>query len=441
MIETSLESLVDKKVPPLRCLLSRVFNALSHENIQYCLLRDIGTIEELNAADELDLLVDDGQFRQLCDVLSRLQFIHLPSWGHAPHSFFLCYDADTDRWLKLDVVTEITYCTHVHSLRTPLARNCLTRRRVWGITAIPSPEDELITLLLHCVLDKGHFSKNHVQRVKSLCNQIEDEQYLSHLVATYWSHFPNWPKLAEYVTAEKWCVLLESTNSTVRNLRSGHPLSIRLRLIRDRLLRKLNRWVAHRRGKGLTVALLGPDGAGKSTAADGIYNSFYFPVYTIYMGLYKKKLAWVSSFRLPGLGLLCRIGTLWLRYLTATYHVTQGHLVLFDRYTYDALIPSQRPLSCFQRWRRWLLANACPAPDLTLILDAPGNVLYARKSEHSPALLEQQRRSYQDMISRSRTMVVLNGLHDPETVRREATSVIWKYLADKSRGIRHVQNY
>jgi thymidylate kinase len=144
------------------------------------------------------------------------------------------------------------------------------------------------------------------------------------------------------------------------------------------------------------------------------------------MGLYQKGSTNSAFFRLPGLSLTKRLFTQWWRYLNARYHQARGRLVIFDRYTYDALLPKRHPLGRLKQLRRWLLAHACPAPDLVLLLDAPGDELFARKGEHSANVLEEQRRSYLSMQERLPQMIVIDATHDAEQVRREAISLIWR---------------
>jgi thymidylate kinase len=81
-----------------------------------------------------------------------------------------------------------------------------------------------------------------------------------------------------------------------------------------------------------------------------------------------------------------------------------------------------------------LLAHACPAPDLVLVLDAPGEVLYARKGEHSADFLEQQRQQYIALRARLPEMIVVDATRDAERVRRDALAAIWRgYIAHLSR--------
>ncbi|MEZ4731266.1 MAG: hypothetical protein R3E79_29455 [Caldilineaceae bacterium] len=93
-----------------------------------------------------------------------------------------------------------------------------------------------------------------------------------------------------------------------------------------------------------------------------------------------------------------------------------------------------------QQWRRWALAHACPAPDLVILLDAPGAILYARKGEHSAALLEEQRQGYLQLKSQLRQMVVIDATQHPDTVRRQVTTQIWRGYVRRQTGIQSVSS-
>ncbi|MFQ5856326.1 MAG: hypothetical protein ACE5LU_11855 [Anaerolineae bacterium] len=406
-------------------LLLRVFKNLEDADIRYCLMRPHEELGRLADGGDVDLLVEKSQLAQLRGRLSQLGFVNLSSRGYAPHHFFVTYDEGTDLWLKLDVVTEVAYGRPIHSLRTALAANCLNNRRRCGPTFIPSPEDELVTLLLHCILDKGDFAPARRRRLKVLQQEVTDERYLSTLLATYWPPVMSWPVLAAMIDTENWEALLAARSAIAAHLAGSDRLRVLGREVYDRLLRKLNRWAGIWQPRAPTVALLAPDGAGKSTLAAGIQDSFYLPVRSVYMGLYQDGAARRPRSPIPGLGLAGRLLTQWWRYFTARYHQARGRLVVFDRYTYDALLAPRQPVDWLRRLRRWLLAHTCPAPDLVLVLDAPGEVLYARKGEHSAAVLEQQRRRFLELQPRLSQMVVVDATHDAEHVRRRVTSLIW----------------
>jgi thymidylate kinase len=291
---------------------------------------------------------------------------------------------------------------------------------------IPSAEDEFVTLLLHCVLDKGRFEPKRRHRLQWLCDEIADEEYVDSLLKANWSPIMSWPSLESQVEAGEWKALLAERKTVANFLASRDRLGTIGRRARDKVLRKLNRWASRWRPRALTVALLAPDGAGKSTVVKGVQVSFYFPVRSMYMGLYQGGGKRARRLKIPGLGLSHHMLTQWGRYLVARYHQLQGRLVIFDRYTYDALLPPRKPLDLLRRARRWLLGHACPAPDVIILLDAPGEMLFARKGEHSATVLEEQRQGYLRLRQRLHRMVVVDATKSADSVRRDVTGLIWR---------------
>lgn len=415
-------------------LVSLVFKTLDQKDIRYCLLRDLDQLADIaREGGEIDILIEQGQLPRLKNWLAQIGFINFHSWGHAPHHFFYAYDRDADYWIKLDVVTEIAFGSPDHELRTSLGLSCLRNRQRSGSVFIPAPEDEFVALLLHCVLDKGRFSSSRRQRLISLQKEISAGQPITKLLQQVWPGM-SWSELSGIIAAGQWQTLLAERRRVAAHLSTGKRLAAHWRRIRNQLLRKLGRWLGLLRPQLPMVALLAPDGAGKSTLAAALEGSFYFPVHSIYMGLYQKGSRTSKSGKLPGLGFGRRLITQWRRYLLGRYYQGRGRLVIFDRYTYDALLPSQRQLSRGQRLRRWLLAHACPAPDLVILLDAPPPVLYERKGEHTLEILEQQRRSYLDLARQLPQMVVIDATRDPHRVCQEVISVIWGALLVRQSG-------
>lgn len=407
-------------------LLRALFNKLDQEHIQYCLLRDQDRLDELTSGAEIDLLVQKSQLAQMACLLAQLGFVRLSSWGYAPHHFFVGYEQPTDSWFKVDVITEVTFGQPIAALRTDLAIPALDSRRRDGRVFIPAPECELVMLLLHCVLDKHQITPDRGRRLQILRGQVQDESYLSALLAAYWLPAMSWPQLALLIETENWTSLLAVRKALVARLTQRDRLGTWGRYLRERILRKLSKLSSASRPRAPMVALLAPDGAGKSTLIARIPQRFYFPVCAIYMGLDPKNTK--KSLRLPlsGIGLVRRLLTLWQRYLLAWVHHLRRKLVVFDRYTYDALLSSPQSTPWGKRIRRRLLAYSCPAPDLIIFLDAPGEVLYDRKREHTAAQLEQQRQQYLALRTVLPQLVVVDATHEPEDVRREVTALIWQ---------------
>jgi thymidylate kinase len=179
---------------------------------------------------------------------------------------------------------------------------------------------------------------------------------------------------------------------------------------------------AHGAGSGMLVAIMGTDGAGKSTLSDGLAASFILPVSRYYAGLYP---AGRRRYRAPGLGLAALLLRLFRMRVAGTVMRQRGRLVLFDRYAYDALLPLPPGSSLKSRLRRALLARSAPVPDLLVVLDAPVEVLHGRRREHPVEVVEAHRRFYAVLARTVPNAVVVDASPDADAVRRAVTALIW----------------
>ncbi len=200
--------------------------------------------------------------------------------------------------------------------------------------------------------------------------------------------------------------------------------TVAARVAGHRVLRRVTPVLSIVGGRGLSVALLGPDGAGKSTLSSALDGAFPIPVRRIYLGLYGRgsddgTKGASGRFGLPG-----RLAWIWRRSLAAASQRARGRLVVFDRHVLDLALDA--PGSGRKaRFRRSLLVRACPTPGLSVVLDVSGEELFRRKGEHDVETLERQRVRYRDLARRLRRAVVIDAGADAETVRRRVIAAIW----------------
>ncbi len=176
-----------------------------------------------------------------------------------------------------------------------------------------------------------------------------------------------------------------------------------------------------RGGCGFSVALIGADGAGKSTAAEALRASFGDHAICVYMGLHQEGRRMI---RLPGLQLATSLAARVWRGLIGRAQQSRGKLVIFDRWSADALLEPVAPLGRTGRVRRWLLAHACPEPALIVLLDAPGEVLAARTDSHDPIASERQRQRYLALRQRLPHMVVLDASRSAPELRDDLIRLV-----------------
>jgi thymidylate kinase len=331
-------------------------------------------------------------------------------------------------WLKLDVVTALSY-GRFHELSTRAGTACLERaRRAAGVMRL-DPADELWTLLLHCLLDKGTIRDDHARRLGELAlastagSCLESE--IRPILPDGWTP----ERAVASVRAADWPALEALGRELARSWERRRPVATRAARLRARAMRKAYRLLVGARPRGCRIALLGPDGAGKSTVTSRLAETFPLRVHTVYAGLYPAGSR--RRRRVPGLGLAQKVVRLRIASARARLRQLRGSLVVFDRYPYDAILPTDLT-SWRARARRRLLASSCARPDLTVLLDAPAEVLFRRSGEHGVEALEAQRSRYRALESRL-SLAVVDTVGDPDDVLRRVTALVWSEYVRRAR--------
>lgn len=408
---------------PVHRLVVAVFQALDAGGVRWALLRGAGRLS--GRRGDIDLLVDPADLPVVRRLVAPIGWGEVPAPGHGSHLFFLGYDAAQDLWLRLDVVSTLAFGRH-QELRALAASEALARRRTgtfaWGLEA----SDAFWALVLHHALDRAPLDAEKRVDLRAAARRAElGGPVAERVVATVGLVLTE--RLYRAARGDSQVDLDEAMAQVERvwRRRAGwRPVLLRTA---DRVSGRLSRVLPGRRGPGLTVAILGPDGAGKSTLVAALVAQLPWGTRTYYMGVLRTRPMARRLRAVPGLMLVVRLVAFRGRCALAAHHRRRGQVVLFDRYSYDALLPVARS-SLRGRASAALILALCPPPDATVLLDCPAEVMWARKQELGLARLADFRQRYLAIAAGLPDVLVVDATLPRAVVRRQVTEMLWMRL-------------
>ena len=225
-----------------------------------------------------------------------------------------------------------------------------------------------------------------------------------------------------------------------------------------------------------TVAVIGADGAGKSTVTRQVIQQLTIPAKYVYMGVNLEN----SNLVLPTTRLFLELKRLrggrpdmvgppdptrikkksknpikrflstaktslrltnlmaeeWFRQCVVWLYQRRGNIVLFDRhffidyYAHD--IADGANIALPNRVHGMMLKKLYPRPDLVIMLDAPAEVLFARKQEGTIELLNIRRQEYLDIQSVISNFHVVDATQSLEDVTQQVLGIIEKFYQEQS---------
>lgn len=227
-----------------------------------------------------------------------------------------------------------------------------------------------------------------------------------------------------------------------------------------------------------TVALIGGDGAGKTTIAEKLLASFPMPIKYMYMGIhipssnialptsrlayflklysYRRSLkdskisepqsesAHRPEYRRVNRGkigatarLLNRMAEECYRQLISWIYQRRGYIVVYDRhfiFDYDLSITGniqQQNEPRTDRLHRWFLKNLYPQPDLVIFLDVPPDVLLKRKKEWTIDYLQKWRKVYLEQGKHVANFTLVDATQPLDRVYADVTHQIRQFHASR----------
>lgn len=369
---------------------SRLLDYLNASGARYCILRNYEPLPlRLPAGRDIDLLLDPSAARSLALALRALGapiVYRRKRFGYLKFAV-LVFSQHSMATATVDAFTEL------HRWGVPYVNaRAVLESAVWhGRFKVPSPGAEAAILFLKDAV-RGVVRDKYKKRIQDLL--ITDRTGLQ--IATRGTALE---ALAPTLSA---LMLDGDFTGAARLVSRAMKANIGIRLAYAALSRSVDE-LLHRARRGAIIALIGPDGAGKSTVARALMgrarNGFRAVKYKhSKIGILPELGRWrllgqrLQGHRSGGYGSRARWSGL-LTYLHFVYYGLDyflgralfglwrftGQFVVFDRYVHDFMIQSE--YSRVPSWVRRAVCAVAPKPDVLVALYAEPECIRARKAE------------------------------------------------------------
>jgi thymidylate kinase len=360
---------------------------------------------------------------------------------HETSAYYYILHRDCGGWpvlLALDICSDYQRDGRVFFSSGELLEN----PRRFKFFDVPSPEIEFAYYTIKKVL-KGSLDRKQSRRLGELYsdNPVGCERQLERFFPSREAKL-----IAEAARGGDWGLVSARIPSLRRTLLS--------KLRRERPLQVLRYWLGTLRRAikrvlqptGLMVVFLGPDGSGKSSVIDRVERDLApafrrTAQYRLRPSRRKsggKPVTDPHARPLRGAASSSAKLAFWLLDYTLGYAVrtfpqlVRSTFILFDRYYQDLLVDPRRYRYGGPRSLARLMDRIIPRPHLFVVLDAPPEILYARKQEIPFEETVRQREGYLNLACNLPNGHVVDASKSLDEVVAETEEIILSYMAGRT---------
>ena len=388
-------------------ILSYLFDYFNNSNVEYCVMNNYENMPEIIPTD-VDIAIDNDTLKKLDTILANIsarynvEIIQKIWHGYRKFAYILSpLKIDSPFRLQLDFFVDFSGKGYPNLISNNIL---LKNRKSFKNFYVPDPTVELLFLFIRRII-KNDMVNRHTDKMIILINEIGYERARGIFSEIFGDEISN--TILELIKSNNISEFQKNLNKYRKALKKWSKKNTSIGYRINYLLTQVRRFsIRLRYPVGFSIALLGPDGSGKSTIAKHILER-------VSGSFHGEKIQYWRPYLLPAMGRLKfwnpsediatnprphdhpkqnRIKS-FIRffYYLADYLIgypikiywakVKKKIIIFDRYYYDYLVDLHRYNFNLPKWIPKFFLPLISAPDLTIYLDADPEVLHNRKKE------------------------------------------------------------
>lgn len=434
--------------------LNWLFNKLNSTGIKYCVLHSFEQLPKYSDSD-VDIVIDKKYLNKIPELLYELE--KKTKWKvvqkikHEYNSeYYVLYNSEDSHinYLQLDFCTDYVRDKRICIKNNELLENRLKFKNFY----IPSNQMQGLYLVIKKTL-KGSIKNNQKEKIEQLLNEDKNNMFKNTL-KKYFGEFITSKIIETIINPKQVSFDVEFKNLRkllLKKLLINNPLGTINYLFFD-IIRRLKRIIEP---TGINIALLGPDGVGKTSVSkvvldnlSGFYrNKAYFHLKPTFRGNLKSREG--SSEKLFNHNLNGNNSKmeLFLSYIRLIFHFFIGYflafwlrvyklkvksfITIFDRYHYDYVIfPYSKKY--FGSLKVVLnLIKILPKPDMSFYLYCNPEIIISRKNELPKSELIRQHNMTKQIANQIKNFKEINAEESIEKVAFTISLEILEYMSKR----------
>lgn len=431
----------------LKDFITAFITKLNDNNIKHCILRNYEYLPDKNIGNDIDFLILPDQYETVLKVISEINGVNIV--GILKRFYVSSVFVNGIEWgdglnaIQLDFVFSLSWKGMTYLSSETVFKNTRFFESGNKLIKIPTPHHEALVSFFSSYLVGGWIKERYQEKVTDMFKR-HSVDLLNDLTPILGLNLST--LLVDFVSKDDRNALYEILPKIRARIifyyLSKNPVNTLITLVNYYIPELKIRFTSY---PITSVVFLGPDGSGKSSVINGVIPALKNTAKSISRdhlkpSLHKKdhssgvavtdphalppRSAWVSCLKLG----------YWL-FLYWYDLFFGGHknltLKIWDRYCYDVLVdPKRYRYGGSMTFARWI-AKLAPKPALVILLDAPAEVLYARKQEVSFAETARQREAYLALVNAMDNGVVIDATQPLDQVIQDTCNSIVEMLASR----------